>query len=140
MSVAVALLSQLSVDTPTWHPAAFMLLLGLGLGMVMRVLVLAAQNAVDYKLLGVATLGSTLFRQVGGSIDVAAFGAIFAHRLEAEPAARLPAAAATRVPAAASPKVVQKLPTVTLARYGKSKSSTRSPNCLPTSSRTSWCW
>ena len=45
-----------------------MLLLGLGLGLVMQVLVLAAQNAVDYRLLGVAPSGSTLFRQVGGSI------------------------------------------------------------------------
>jgi MFS family permease len=117
MSVAVALLSQLSVDTPTWHAAVFMLLLGLGLGMVMQVLVLAAQNAVDYKLLGVATSGSTLFRQVGGSIGVAAFGAIFAHRLEAELVARLPAAATAQVPAAASPEVVQQLPTAVREPY-----------------------
>ena len=58
-----------------------MLLLGLGLGLVMQVLVLAAQNAVDYRLLGVATSGATLFRQVGGSIGVSVFGAIFANRL-----------------------------------------------------------
>jgi hypothetical protein len=43
----------------------------------MQVLVLAAQNAVDYRLLGVATSGATLFRQVGGSIGVSVFGAIF---------------------------------------------------------------
>ena len=54
-----------------------MLLLGLGLGLVMQVLVLATQNAVDYRLLGVATSGATLFRQVGGSIGVSVFGAIF---------------------------------------------------------------
>src|SRR6185437_9864560 len=57
---------------------------GLGLGMVMQVLVLAAQNAVDYRLLGVATSGSTLFRQVGGSVGVSLFGAIFANRLAHE--------------------------------------------------------
>jgi hypothetical protein len=45
--------------------------------MVMQVLILAAQNAVDYRLLGVATSGSTLFRQIGGSIGASAFGAIF---------------------------------------------------------------
>jgi len=49
--------------------------------MVMQVLVLAVQNAVPYQVMGVATSGSTLFRQVGGSIGVAAFGAIFANRL-----------------------------------------------------------
>ena len=49
--------------------------------MVMQVLVLAAQNAVDYEYLGVASSGSTLFRQIGGSIGVAVFGAIFANQL-----------------------------------------------------------
>ena len=39
-----------------------MLVLGLGLGMVMQVLVIAVQNAVDYRDLGVATSGATLFR------------------------------------------------------------------------------
>jgi len=110
MTVAVLLLSKLAVDTPTWQASVYMLILGLGLGMVMQVLVLAAQNAVDYRLLGVATSGSTLFRQVGGSIGVAAFGAIFSNRLAAELADRLPAAAAARVPAAASPAIVQRLP------------------------------
>ena len=66
------------------------LVLGLGLGMVMQVLVLAVQNAVDYSVLGVATSGSTLFRQVGGSIGVALFGTIFANRLGSR--AREPAA------------------------------------------------
>src|SRR4051794_16119649 len=76
MAVGVTLLSTLAVDTPTWQASAYMLILGLGLGMVMQVLVLAAQNAVDYRLLGVATSGSTLFRQVGGSIGVAALRAL----------------------------------------------------------------
>ena len=59
-------------------------MLGLGLGMVMQVLVLAVQNAVDPSQMGVATSGSTLFRQIGGSIGVALFGTIFASRLHAE--------------------------------------------------------
>ena len=67
-----------------------MLLLGFGLGMVMQVLVLAAQNSVEYRFLGVATSGSTLFRQVGGSIGVAAFGAIFTNQLATE-LAKVPA-------------------------------------------------
>ena len=48
-------------------PQSGMLLLGLGLGMVMQVLVIAVQNAVDYRDLGVATSGATLFRLIGGS-------------------------------------------------------------------------
>src|SRR5204862_2234052 len=84
------------------------LVLGLGLGMTMQVLVLAAQNAVDYRFLGVATSGSTLFRQIGGSIGVSLFGAIFANRLATELAARLPGAA--NIPKAANPDVVKHLP------------------------------
>ena len=81
-----------------------MVVLGLGLGMTMQVLVLAAQNAVDYELLGVATSGSTLFRQIGGSIGVAMFGAIFANRLAVHLASALPPG--VRPPKAANPDLV----------------------------------
>src|SRR5438552_9630780 len=78
-AVAIFLLSRLAVSTPIWLAALYMLVLGLGLGLVMQVLVLAAQNSVPYEMLGVATSGSTLFRQIGGSIGVSIFGAIFAN-------------------------------------------------------------
>src|SRR5205814_478949 len=76
--------------------------------MVMQVLVLAVQNSVDYHFLAVATSGSTLFRQIGGSIGVSIFGAIFANRLRLELATRLPAGA--HVPSAANPAVLNSLP------------------------------
>src|SRR4051794_32954492 len=84
MTVAMLLLSRLGTTTSGWVAALYMFILGLGLGMVMQVLVLAVQNAVDYTYLGVATSGSTLFRQVGGSIGVALFGAIFTNQLASE--------------------------------------------------------
>ena len=108
MTVAVFLLAQLGVGSPAWVASAYMVVLGLGLGMVMQVLVLAVQNAVDYRFLGTATAGSTLFRQVGGSIGVAGFGAIFANRLGDELAARVPAGA--HVPTVANPAVIRALP------------------------------
>jgi EmrB/QacA subfamily drug resistance transporter len=107
-TVALYLLSSLDVETSTGVAAAHMLILGLGLGMVMQVLVLAAQNAVDYRLLGVATSGSTLFRQVGGSIGVSAFGAIFTNRLGGELADRLPPG--SHAPTNASPALIHHLP------------------------------
>jgi hypothetical protein len=79
-AVGLYLLSRLEVDTSAWVAAAYLVILGLGLGMVMQVLVLVAQNAVGYRLLGVATSGLTLSRQVGGSIGVSLFGAIFSNR------------------------------------------------------------
>ncbi|MGN6378200.1 MAG: DHA2 family efflux MFS transporter permease subunit [Gaiellales bacterium] len=115
MTIGLLLLAQLAVDTSPWTAALFMIILGLGLGMVMQVLVLAVQNSVDYRMLGVATSGSTLFRQVGGSIGVAAFGAIFANRLAGELASRLPLGA--HIPAAANPAIVRQLPAAVHAPY-----------------------
>jgi EmrB/QacA subfamily drug resistance transporter len=115
MTVAVFLLSSLAVHTPTWKAAVFMLILGLGLGMVMQVLVLAVQNAVDFRFLGVATSGATLFRQIGGSIGVAIFGAIFSNKLASELSSRLPSGA--HVPAVANPAVIDRLPPAVHAPY-----------------------
>jgi EmrB/QacA subfamily drug resistance transporter len=109
-TLGLYLISQLGVDTSTGVAAGYMLILGLGLGMVMQVLVLAAQNAVPYRLLGVATSGSTLFRQVGGSIGVSAFGAVFTNQLTKELAHRLPPG--VHAPAHASPTLVHGLPRV----------------------------
>jgi MFS family permease len=81
MAVGFVLLSRLEVDTSAVVSGAYMLVFGLGLGLVMQVLVLAVQNAVDYRDLGVATSGTTMFRQMGGAIGTAAFGAIFNNQL-----------------------------------------------------------
>lgn len=82
-SVALFLMARMNGDTSVLAASGIMALLGLGLGMVMQVLLLAAQNAVEYRDLGVATSGATLFRLAGGSIGTAVLGAIFAARLEA---------------------------------------------------------
>jgi EmrB/QacA subfamily drug resistance transporter len=108
MVVGLALLSRLQVHTSTAVGAAYMLVLGLGLGLVLQVLVLAAQNAVDYKYLGVATSGSTLFRQIGGSIGVSVFGAIFANQLRSRLSTALPRG--THVRAATDPAALKRLP------------------------------
>jgi EmrB/QacA subfamily drug resistance transporter len=108
MALAMVLLAQLHVSTPTWVAAVYALILGLGLGMVMQVLVLAAQNSVHPSMMGVATSGSTLFRQIGGSIGVALFGTIFATRVHDELAARLPAGA--NIPSTINPAGIKSLP------------------------------
>ena len=115
MTIAMFLLAGISVSMPIWQTALYMLVLGFGLGMTMQVLVLAAQNAVPYELLGVATSGSTLFRQVGGSIGVAIFGAIFAHELSQHLDAAFPPG--TPRPTAASPELVERLPEALHSAY-----------------------
>jgi MFS family permease len=106
-TVGLYLLSRLEADTPTSVAGRDMLIVGLGIGLVMQVLVLAAQNTVSYRLLGVATSVSTMSRQIGGTIGVAVFGAIFSNRLEHELAVRLPGA---HIPATANPEAVRHLP------------------------------
>jgi EmrB/QacA subfamily drug resistance transporter len=108
MAIAMFLLSTLEAGTSTWIAAGYAVILGLGLGMVMQVLVLAVQNAVDRTVMGVATSGSTLFRQVGGSIGVALFGTIFANRVHTELAQRLPAGA--KIPKTINPAGIRHLP------------------------------
>jgi MFS family permease len=83
MTLGLAMLSRLSLASPPWQTSLDALWLGLGMGMVMQVLILAVQNSVEYKHLGVATSGTMLFRSVGGALGVALFGAIFASELHA---------------------------------------------------------
>ena len=108
MATGLGLLSTLGVASPTWATSLYALLLGIGIGMVMQVLVLAVQNAVAYRDLGVATSGATLFRSTGGSVGVAVFGAIFAGNLANGLAARMPPG--THVASVSSAEGVAALP------------------------------
>jgi EmrB/QacA subfamily drug resistance transporter len=81
ITVALLLLSRVGIGTSLIVAALYMFVLGMGLGCVMQVLVLIAQNAVPYPELGVATSGATFFRSIGGSFGVAIFGAIFSNAL-----------------------------------------------------------
>jgi EmrB/QacA subfamily drug resistance transporter len=90
-------LSTMEPSTSALERSLDMVILGLGIGLVMQVLVLAVQNDVDYRDLGVATSGATFFRSIGGCFGVAICGAIFSNRLGAELAglANLPPALAS---------------------------------------------
>jgi EmrB/QacA subfamily drug resistance transporter len=79
--VGMYLLSLLKVGTAPWLASAFMLVVGVGIGLVMQVLVLVVQNDVDPGDIGVATSTATFSRSVGGAFGVAIFGTIFATRL-----------------------------------------------------------
>lgn len=83
-ALGMYLLSSVALDSPYWQIALGMLVLGLGLGMVMQVLVLAVQNAVSPREIGTATSSATFFRQMGGSFGTAIFGALMTARLTTE--------------------------------------------------------
>jgi MFS family permease len=94
--VGMYLLSRLGVGTAPWLASVYMLVVGVGIGLVMQVLVLVVQNDVRPQEIGVATSTATFFRSVGGSFGVAIFGTIFASRL-ADQLARLPRSVTDRL-------------------------------------------
>lgn len=79
--LALLLMSRLRVDTPYWQLALYMLAFGAGLGCTMQTIVTAVQNAVEFRDLGAATSATTFFRQMGGTLGAAIFGAVLANRL-----------------------------------------------------------
>jgi EmrB/QacA subfamily drug resistance transporter len=79
MTVGLYLMSRIGVATGAWTMAGYMVVFGLGLGLILQVLTVAVQNAVPYEELGTATSGVTFFRMIGGSFGTAVFGAIFAN-------------------------------------------------------------
>ena len=84
MAFGLFLLSRWDADTSRLIQIVYMAVLGLGVGLVMQVLVLAVQNAVDHRDLGVATSASSFFRSMGGAFGVAVFGAILTSSLNAK--------------------------------------------------------
>jgi EmrB/QacA subfamily drug resistance transporter len=82
--IVVALVSMsfiVDADTSVWTLVPFMVLMGLGLGFNFQPVILAVQNAVSPREMGVATSSVTFFRQMGGTIGVAAFLSILFTRL-----------------------------------------------------------
>jgi MFS family permease len=105
------LLSSLDRHSPAALAALYMLIVGVGIGLVMQVVILVAQNHAPRRHIGVATSTATFARSIGASIGVAIFGAIFASHLSSElaslgPAAKHLAAAGVRL----DPAQVRALP------------------------------
>lgn len=107
-ALGVWLLSRLETDTPRLQFGIWTAVLGAGIGMVMPVLILAVQNSVRPADLGVAAAAGNYLRQIGGSVGVAAFGALLTARL----ADRLPerTGAVLPDPRALTPDLVHALP------------------------------
>jgi EmrB/QacA subfamily drug resistance transporter len=90
MSVAMFLLTGLGVNTSLWHSGIYYAVLGIGMGFLMQITSVIVQNSVEPRDIGVASSSRAFFQQIGGSIGVALFGAIFARRLIETLSARLP--------------------------------------------------
>jgi EmrB/QacA subfamily drug resistance transporter len=87
MGVGMYLLTGLDVGTTRLTSGIYYVILGLGMGFLMQMVSLIAQNSVEQRDMGVASSARMFFQQIGGSLGVAAFGAIFARRLTSSLAA-----------------------------------------------------
>jgi EmrB/QacA subfamily drug resistance transporter len=81
MTAGMFLLSRIGVSTTRLGLSLDYVVLGLGMGFLMQMVSLIAQNSVELRDMGVASSARMFFQQIGGSLGVAALGALFASRL-----------------------------------------------------------
>jgi EmrB/QacA subfamily drug resistance transporter len=111
MPTGMLLLSTMDPQTPVWKAGLFMLPLGMGLGLIMPVMIVAIQNAVSQEDMGAATSANVFFRSMGSAFGVAIFGAVMNSRLAYWFPRLVPASAHVTARAVAfSPVAVHHLP------------------------------
>ena len=121
MAGGLYLLSLMGVATSLLTMSVYMFVLGFGLGLVMQVLVIAVQNAVEFRHLGTATSGATFFRSIGSAFGVSVFGSIFARALNANLASILSSGSLppgfNPEAAMSNPQLLQSLPLSVIGSY-----------------------
>ncbi|MFI1466043.1 MDR family MFS transporter [Streptomyces wuyuanensis] len=88
MVAGLFLLAQMDTGTSRLTSGLYMAVLGAGMGFLMQITMLVAQNSVEMKDMGVASSATTLFRTLGSSFGVAIMGALFTSRVQDEMSAR----------------------------------------------------
>lgn len=113
--LTMVLMTSLTADTPIWLICVYLFLFGAGLGLVMQVVVLVAQNSVPATQVGTATSSNNYFREAGAALGIAVFGAIFTSRLTENLLAAftgggVPADQASQAAATIDPAALNELP------------------------------
>ncbi|MGG3927278.1 MDR family MFS transporter [Metabacillus fastidiosus] len=80
-TIGMFLLTTLDANVSQWTLIVYLVLIGLGIGVGMTVFTLTVQNAVEQRLLGVATATTQLFRSLGGTVGVAIMGTVLNNRM-----------------------------------------------------------
>lgn len=83
LALAAIMMTRLTQTTSSAYFSGTLFVFGAGLGMIFPVVTTVVQNAVPREQMGTATAAGVMFRQIGGSVSVAVFGAVFAARLAA---------------------------------------------------------
>ncbi|MFE9395101.1 MDR family MFS transporter [Streptomyces flavidovirens] len=82
MVAGLLLLAQMDTGTSRLTSGVYMAVLGAGMGFLMQITMLVAQNSVEMKDMGVASSSTTLFRTLGSSFGVSIMGALFTSRVQ----------------------------------------------------------
>ena len=77
MTLGIYLLTHIGVGTTRLTTAIFFVVLGIGMGFLMQITSLIAQNSVPQQDMGVASSSRSFFQQIGGSLGVSLFGVVF---------------------------------------------------------------
>lgn len=80
MGIGIYLLSRLSVDSSRGQAILSIVITGLGVGASLPLYVIAVQNAVPYRIMGIATSSVQFFRAIGATVGLALFGSIMTSR------------------------------------------------------------
>ncbi len=115
IALGAFLFTFLSVETSLSYFCLALLVFGMGLGFNFPVVTTAVQNAVPRQQMGTATASGVMFRQIGGSLAVALFGALFSARLVAGLGTGAEALGGGRI----GPEALAKLPPEAQAKIGE---------------------
>ena len=117
MTIGMYMLTRIGLHTSLLITGLDFAVIGLGMGFLMQITTLVAQNSVAPQEMGVASSARTFFQQIGGSLGVAAFGAVFARRLVESLTAHLPGTHMNVKGAQLNPATVNHLPVLVRADF-----------------------
>jgi EmrB/QacA subfamily drug resistance transporter len=119
MIVGLFLLAQMDTGTSRFTSGVYMAVLGAGMGCLMQITMLVAQNSVEMRDMGVASSTTTLARTLGSSFGVAIMGALFNNRVQHVMAERAGALGSkvTEQSAQLDAKSLEKLPAAAREAY-----------------------
>src|SRR4030043_33324 len=80
MGSGMYLLSRLDADSSRGQAVLSIVVMGFGVGMALPLYIIAVQNAVPYRIMGIATSSLQFFRAIGATVGLALFGSIMADR------------------------------------------------------------
>ena len=101
MTTGLFMVSQMTQDTSYSRAVVNIVIMGFGLGTTFPNYTIAVQNAVSYRVMGVATSATQFYRSIGGTVGLAVLGSVMVSRFASGVSASLSSAVREALPAGA---------------------------------------